>query len=456
MIKVKSNFFNRRGTSTCGPHNQYGTSIEIVDDTLWIGFSDGLYYLYKDNESQVKVNFYSEGLKSYIIDIKFHDQNLYISTLEDIYIRKNNSFYNLNFPDIYSHQKLLNFKGDTLLVASDSFLWIYYNDKWEKYFNIPFINSIYIDSNLIYIGSFNSLNIFLRENLVLINNYNTIPITSITKFQDTLLIGTTQGLFINSIPKLINTEYEIDSTFPFIHSFLNSPFNKPYNILPDFTYLFGGTFKGKYRVHRGMDYNNPSNTPVLAGADGSIISAGTGNHDANYITVNYGTLYNDWILRGVYVHFCKQPTHHSGDIVSTGDTIGFVGHTGRATNDHLHFETRLTINSIDYGKVNPSLWLIPIPGTGIISGRIVRNNIALNGVKIYGVFKPWLFDTPFIYGETYGDGVKGDPNLQENFVIDNVLPGIYNLKFQYNNNILDSITVRVRSGGISWIGEISI
>jgi murein DD-endopeptidase MepM/ murein hydrolase activator NlpD len=52
-----------------------------------------------------------------------------------------------------------------------------------------------------------------------------------------------------------------------------------------------------------------------------------------------------------YAH-CSALTVEAGAAVRAGDLFGKVGHTGRATGPHLHFEVR-----VDGHAVDPEAWL---------------------------------------------------------------------------------------------------
>jgi murein DD-endopeptidase MepM/ murein hydrolase activator NlpD len=92
-----------------------------------------------------------------------------------------------------------------------------------------------------------------------------------------------------------------------------------------------------WKWHTGVDYAAPIGTPVRATGDGVVVSRGWQNGYGNAIVVRhqgqYSTLYGH--LSGFAAHLV------SGQSVSQGQVIGYVGMTGWATGPHLHYEFRI-------------------------------------------------------------------------------------------------------------------
>ena len=93
----------------------------------------------------------------------------------------------------------------------------------------------------------------------------------------------------------------------------------------------------KIRAHKGVDYAAPRGTPVAAAGDGKIIFVGKKNGYGNVIELQHGRKYST-----LYAHLSKfSTTVRPNAAVKQGDIIGFVGRTGLATGDHLHYEFRV-------------------------------------------------------------------------------------------------------------------
>jgi murein DD-endopeptidase MepM/ murein hydrolase activator NlpD len=93
----------------------------------------------------------------------------------------------------------------------------------------------------------------------------------------------------------------------------------------------------KLRQHRGVDYSAPHGTPVQATGDGKVIFLGKRGGYGNVIELQHGSGYST-----LYAHLSRFPKGlRTGLEVKQGQVIGFVGRTGLATGDHLHYEFRI-------------------------------------------------------------------------------------------------------------------
>jgi murein DD-endopeptidase MepM/ murein hydrolase activator NlpD len=100
--------------------------------------------------------------------------------------------------------------------------------------------------------------------------------------------------------------------------------------------------------HAGVDFPQPTGTPIRAPANGTVVIAGPESGYGNCTVIDHGNA-----LATLYGHqsaIIVRP----GDEVKRGEVIGYVGSTGKSTGPHLHFEVRVL------GKpVNPLPWLDP-------------------------------------------------------------------------------------------------
>jgi murein DD-endopeptidase MepM/ murein hydrolase activator NlpD len=89
------------------------------------------------------------------------------------------------------------------------------------------------------------------------------------------------------------------------------------------------------RWHTGVDFPEPAGTPIHAGGVGVVSFAGfnTGGY-GNLVVISHRLGFESW-----YAHQSRIIVS-VGQRVSGGQTIGYVGSTGRSTGPHLHFEVR--------------------------------------------------------------------------------------------------------------------
>jgi murein DD-endopeptidase MepM/ murein hydrolase activator NlpD len=199
----------------------------------------------------------------------------------------------------------------------------------------------------------------------------------------------------------------------------------------DKTYPYSGTRGGTLRPHTGVEFVVPTGTPVLAVAPGTVVVAGDDRATAygpqtdfygNLVIVQLDTADGSPVY-ALYGHLSEVQVV-VGQAVNQGETLGLSGESGVADGPHLHFEVRLGAN--EYGATrNPLLWLTPLPGAGVVAGRVVGPGgdlLAEAPVTLQRVDgpAPYTATASYAVGEPNADGALG-----ENFVIDDVAPGFY-------------------------------
>ena len=233
----------------------------------------------------------------------------------------------------------------------------------------------------------------------------------------------------------------------------------------DQTYRWGSTMGGYFQPHQGIEFNNPDGTPVHAIGNGTVVYAGRAEQGALVVGIRHDTMLvigdKKYFVFSVYYHN-SELIAKVGDRVNRGDVISRVGHTGRATNDHMHLEVhaaptdsvRPIIDSLDrYPRytTNPELWITPIPGTGLIAGTVVDSaGKPIPQARVYGIDKPLPRETPFAFAETYGPRNRPHPLYGEHFAITDVPEGTHKLFVVLNGKRIER-TVTVRAGAMTWV-----
>jgi murein DD-endopeptidase MepM/ murein hydrolase activator NlpD len=229
----------------------------------------------------------------------------------------------------------------------------------------------------------------------------------------------------------------------------------------DQTYRYGSTMGGNFQQHQGVEFNNPDGTPVHAVGDGVVVFAGPAEQGANTVAIRHDRKLKGLFIFSTYYHNA-QLLVSVGQRVKAGDVIALVGNTGRATNDHLHLEIHAApVDSVPlivdpnerYPKytVNPELWIRPLPGTGIVAGRVWdAQGRPARQVRVYGLVKAEPQETPYSYAETYGDHNHPDPDYREHFAVSDVEPGEYTIAVAVDGRRMTR-RVRVEADRVTWV-----
>ncbi|RPG97257.1 MAG: peptidase M23 [Candidatus Pelagibacter sp. TMED165] len=114
---------------------------------------------------------------------------------------------------------------------------------------------------------------------------------------------------------------------------------------------------GFNKMHRGTDFAAPMGTPIMASGNGVVKKAGWCGGGGNCIVIKHNATYQT-----IYAHMSKFAKGIRGGVrVKQGQTIGYVGSTGKSTGPHLHYEVL-----INGKKVNSQTLKLP-------SGKVLKN-----------------------------------------------------------------------------------
>ena len=115
---------------------------------------------------------------------------------------------------------------------------------------------------------------------------------------------------------------------------------------------------GFNKMHKGTDFAAPMGTPIMASGSGIIKKAGWCGGGGNCVVIKHNSTYET-----VYAHMSKFAKGiKKGVRVKQGQTIGYVGSTGKSTGPHLHYEV-----IVNGKKVNSQKLKLP-------SGKILKGD----------------------------------------------------------------------------------
>jgi murein DD-endopeptidase MepM/ murein hydrolase activator NlpD len=102
---------------------------------------------------------------------------------------------------------------------------------------------------------------------------------------------------------------------------------------------------GAYKLHSGVDLSAGCGTPVVAAANGRVLSAGYDNAYGNRIVIRHGLIKGKDVTT-TYNHQSRLGVS-AGQQVQQGQVIGWVGSTGLSTGCHMHFEVLVNGSFVD-------------------------------------------------------------------------------------------------------------
>jgi murein DD-endopeptidase MepM/ murein hydrolase activator NlpD len=131
---------------------------------------------------------------------------------------------------------------------------------------------------------------------------------------------------------------------------------------------------GFNKMHRGTDFAAPKGTPIMASGNGIIQKAGWCGGGGNCVKIRHNSTYET-----IYAHMSKFARGiKKGVRVKQGQTIGYVGSTGKSTGPHLHYEVIVNGKKVNSQKLK-------LPSGKVLKGKnrelFETNKIKLNVLK---------------------------------------------------------------------------
>ena len=127
---------------------------------------------------------------------------------------------------------------------------------------------------------------------------------------------------------------------------------------------------GYNKMHRGTDFAAPTGTPIMASGDGIVKKAGWCGGGGNCVKIRHNSTYQT-----VYAHMSKFARGiKAGVRVKQGQTIGYVGSTGKSTGPHLHYEVIVNGKKVNSQKLK-------LPSGKILKGK-ERKLFETNKIKL--------------------------------------------------------------------------
>jgi len=135
---------------------------------------------------------------------------------------------------------------------------------------------------------------------------------------------------------------------PTKRAFLKAPIRASYRISSVYNLRRFHPIDKRVKAHRGTDYAAAYGTPIRAVADGKVVIAGYTTGNGKYVKIRHNKVYQTQ-----YLHMQGYAQGiRSGKYVKQGQTIGYVGSTGKATGPHVCFRFWKNGRQIDHRREN--------------------------------------------------------------------------------------------------------
>ena len=138
---------------------------------------------------------------------------------------------------------------------------------------------------------------------------------------------------------------------------------------------------GFNKMHKGTDFAAPTGTPIMASGSGVVKKAGWCGGGGNCIVIKHNSTYQT-----IYAHMSKFAKGIRGGVrVKQGQTIGYVGSTGKSTGPHLHYEVLINGKRVNSQTLKlPSGKILKGEDRKIFETKKIKLNV-LRSEKIIGL-----------------------------------------------------------------------
>jgi murein DD-endopeptidase MepM/ murein hydrolase activator NlpD len=226
----------------------------------------------------------------------------------------------------------------------------FYNDDGSRFKSFNLDLNGYKKNGLVYVPKDNYKALLHQGEMILTadeaNQYRNMM--NIDRYGNTLNAGGSIGIGGSA-----NVGGDSDSSWT---SIIHSPWTRISSMWGSRPNPFGGNGNEN---HGGMDIAAPQGTPIGAPISGKVYTTtsgyGGGFGNSVYLQGSNGMNY-------ILAHMVSKPKVSSGDSVTAGQVIGYVGSTGRSTGPHLHFQVDANNAWNKANTVDP----VPYLNTGVL------------------------------------------------------------------------------------------
>ena len=191
-----------------------------------------------------------------------------------------------------------------------------------------------------------------NKEVILIEKLNEIDLVKSmgTQLNNLSLRAAFMETSFTEIGNMVKNKEKLLAAIPAIQPVINKDLTR---IASGFGYRIDPVYKVT-KFHAGLDFTAPQGTPIYATADGTIKEAGfNGGGYGNQVVINHGYGYET-----VYGHMVRVKAR-AGQSVKRGETIGYVGSTGKSTGPHCHYEVHKNGQPVDpvyyfYNDISPA------------------------------------------------------------------------------------------------------